>query len=92
MLPIHDYPNCKRVYLHLMIECLAKLGYESTEGKLAALVDERERAILALRSRYDKWPKALDLADAIELVFKEFERELIKDFSSEMADARSSEL
>ena len=72
--------DCKRVYLHLMIECLSKLGYESTEGKLAALVDERERAILALRSRYDEWPRDLDLADAIELVFKEFERRLLKDW------------
>ena len=91
---MHDYldSDCKRIYLHLMIECLSKLGYESTEGKLAALVDERERAILALCSRYDEWPRDLDLADAIELVFKEFEKQLIDDFSSEMADARSSEL
>ena len=91
---MHDYldTDCKHIYLHLMLECLSKLGYESTEGKLAALVDERERAILALRSRYDEWPKNLDLADAIELVFKEFERELIDDFSREIADARSSEL
>lgn len=84
--------DCKNVYLHLMIECLSKLGYESTEGKLAALVDERERAISALRSKYDNWPKNLDLADAIEIVFKEFEKELIDDLSREMSDARSFEL
>lgn len=82
----------RAAHLNLLVESLRHLGYEATEAKLAALVEERERALMELRSIYDKWPQNLDLGDAIKIVFEQFEKELIEDFNREMADARSSEL
>jgi len=58
------------VYRRLLIECLAKLGYDSTEGKLVALVEQHERAVIELRSVYSEWPKNLDLADAIKITLE----------------------
>jgi len=67
---LSDYEQGRRhAHIDLLIESMRHLGYENTEQKLAALIEERERAILALRSIYDKWPANLDLADAINIVF-----------------------
>lgn len=82
----------RAAHLNLLIESLRHLGYESTEAKLAALVEERERALMELRSIYDKWPRNLDLGDAIKIVFEQFEKQLAHDIMEQIAEARDNDL
>jgi len=63
--------GCREPWKRILAEAARELGYDTPEGKLAALINEREQAVAALRDVCEAygsndWPDNLHLADIIE--------------------------